>query len=86
MHRHRHFCPFHSYSYHGPTLKATDRKSKHKTSAALSPYTRAYHPFPPPITIYGEALEVVTEFQYLGTIIVAGGTDDEDLRQRIGRA
>ena len=41
---------------------------------------------PTPITINGEALEVVLHFRYLGTIISADGTDAEDLRQRIGRA
>ena len=39
-----------------------------------------------PITINGEALEVVEEFKYLGSVISADGTDKEDLRQRIGRA
>lgn len=57
-----------------------------KSKVMVTGATRGGAEMPAPITISGEALEVVQTFKYLGTIISADGTDKEDVRQRIGRA
>ena len=43
-------------------------------------------PQPTSITIGGETLKTVMEFKYLGTVITADNSDEEDVRRRVGWA